>query len=50
MIVQVANEPRFADKPPARIVPALADEGIPRLSEKVKKLLSSAGYSIPVGS
>ena len=24
--------------------------GIPRLSEKVKKLLSSAGYSIPVGS
>jgi putative transposase len=24
----VANEPRFADTPPARIVPALADEGI----------------------
>ncbi len=27
-IVAVANEPRFADTPPARIVPALADEGI----------------------
>ena len=24
----VANEPRFAEMPPARIVPALADEGI----------------------
>ena len=27
-IIEVANEPRFADIPPARIVPALADEGI----------------------
>ena len=27
-IIAVANEPRFADTPPARIVPALADEGI----------------------
>ncbi len=26
MNVQVANDPRFADKPPASIVPALADE------------------------
>ena len=26
-ILAVANEPRFADQPPARIVPALADEG-----------------------
>ena len=26
-IVRVANEPRFADLPPARIVPMLADEG-----------------------
>jgi transposase InsO family protein len=26
-IVAVANEPRFAETPPARIVPALADEG-----------------------
>jgi transposase InsO family protein len=29
----VANEPRFADRPPARIVPALADEGIYIASE-----------------
>ena len=27
-IIEIANEPRFADTPPARIVPALADEGI----------------------
>ena len=26
-VLSVANEPRFADQPPARIVPALADEG-----------------------
>jgi len=26
-VLEVANEPRFADLPPARIVPALADEG-----------------------
>ena len=26
-VLRVANEPRFADKPPARIVPMLADEG-----------------------
>jgi hypothetical protein len=26
-IIEIANEPRFADTPPARIVPALADEG-----------------------
>jgi hypothetical protein len=26
-IVAVANEPRFTDMPPARIVPTLADEG-----------------------
>ncbi len=26
-IVAVANEPRFAETPPARIVPVLADEG-----------------------
>ena len=32
-IVAVANEPRFADTPPARIVPALADEGIYIASE-----------------
>jgi putative transposase len=27
-IIEVANEPRFADTPPARMVPMLADEGI----------------------
>ena len=27
-IVEVANQPRFADTPPARIVPMLADEGV----------------------
>ena len=32
-IVRVANEPRFADVPPARIVPALADEGVYLASE-----------------
>jgi putative transposase len=32
-IVAVANEPRFADTPPARIVPALADDGIYLASE-----------------
>jgi putative transposase len=26
-IIAVANEPRFAETPPARIVPTLADEG-----------------------
>ena len=32
-IIEIANEPRFADTPPARIVPALADEGIYIASE-----------------
>jgi putative transposase len=32
-IVALANEPRFADMPPARIVPALADEGVYVASE-----------------
>jgi putative transposase len=32
-LVQVANEPRFADMPPARIVPMLADEGVYLASE-----------------
>ena len=32
-IIAVANEPRFADTPPARIVPMLADEGIYIASE-----------------
>ncbi len=32
-IVELANAPRFADMPPARIVPALADEGVHVASE-----------------
>jgi putative transposase len=32
-VVRVANEPRFADMPPARIVPMLADEGVYLASE-----------------
>lgn len=32
-ILCVANEPRFADMPPARIVPTLADEGVYLASE-----------------
>ena len=32
-VLSAANEPRFADVPPARIVPALADEGIFLASE-----------------
>jgi predicted component of type VI protein secretion system len=32
-IVALANEPRFADMPPARIVPTLADEGVYVASE-----------------
>jgi putative transposase len=32
-VLQVANQPRFADVPPARIVPMLADEGVYIASE-----------------
>ena len=32
-VLSVANEPRFADMPPARIVPTLADEGVYVASE-----------------
>ena len=32
-IIAVANKPRFAETPPAQIVPALADEGIYIASE-----------------
>jgi putative transposase len=32
-VLSVANEPRFADVPPARIVPMLADEGVYLASE-----------------
>src|SRR6187401_1190600 len=32
-IIEIANEPRFAETPPARIVPLLADEGVYIASE-----------------
>ena len=41
---QVANEPRFPDVPPARIVPMLADEGIYLASESsFHRVLRAAG-------
>lgn len=45
-LLQVANEPRFADVPPARIVPALADEGVYLASESsFSRVLREAGQS-----
>ncbi len=45
-ILDVANEPRFADVPPARIVPALADEGRYLASESsFHRVLKAAGQS-----
>lgn len=45
-VLQVANEPRFADLPPARIVPMLADEGIYLASESTfHRLLREAGQT-----
>ena len=38
-LLQVANEPRFADVPPARIVPMLADEGVYLVGRLVKKVM-----------
>lgn len=43
-LVSVANEPRFAAVPPARIVPALADEGVYLASESsFHRVLRSEG-------
>ena len=43
-IIEVANEPRFAETPPARIVPTLADEGIYIASEaSFHRVLRAAG-------
>ena len=43
-IIAVANEPRFAETPPARIVPALADEGTFIASESsFHRVLHAAG-------
>ncbi len=49
-IVAVANEPRFADTPPARIVPALADEGIYIASDSsFHRVLRAHGQMNPRG-
>lgn len=43
-IIEVANEPRFAETPPARIVPALADQGTYIASEaSFHRVLRTAG-------
>ena len=45
-ILAVANEPRFADQPPARIVPVLADEGVYLASESsFQRVLRAHGQS-----
>ncbi len=45
-LLRVANEPRFASVPPARIVPMLADEGIYLASESTfSRVLREHGQS-----
>ena len=45
-VLRVANEPRFADMPPARIVPTLADEGVYIASESTfARVLRAHGQS-----
>ena len=45
-VLKVANEPRFADMPPARIVPTLADEGVYLASESTfSRVLRAAGQN-----
>ena len=45
-LLQVANEPRFADVPPARIVPMLADEGVYLASESTfSRVLRAQGQT-----
>ena len=45
-ILAVANSPRFADQPPARIVPTLADEGVYLASESsFHRVLRSQGQT-----
>ena len=45
-VLAAANEPRFADVPPARIVPALADEGVYLASESTfARVLRAHGQS-----
>ena len=45
-LLKVANEPRFADVPPARIVPMLADEGVYLASESsFQRVLRAEGQT-----
>jgi putative transposase len=45
-VLAVANEPRFAAVPPARIVPMLADEGVYLASESTfSRILRAHGQS-----
>jgi len=45
-VLEVANESRFADMPPARIVPTLADEGVYLASESTfGRVLRAAGQT-----
>jgi len=45
-VLEIANEPRFADMPPARIVPMLADEGTYLASESTfSRILREAGQN-----
>ena len=47
---QVANEPRFADVPPARIVPMLAGEGVHLASESnFSRVLREHGQTVHRG-
>jgi transposase InsO family protein len=49
-VLAAANEPRFADMPPARIVPMLADEGIYLASESTfSRVLRASGQSFHRG-
>lgn len=49
-VLAVANEPRFADQPPARIVPTLADEGVYIASESsFQRVLRAHGQTLHRG-
>jgi transposase InsO family protein len=49
-VLRVANEPRFADVPPARIVPKLADEGVYLASESTfGRVLREHGQNVHRG-
>ena len=49
-VLSAANQPRFADVPPARIVPALADQGIYLASESTfSRVLRANGQNVHRG-